>query len=227
MVNANFLKRLMVVGERNVLQQMTDYADLGEKAACELSAMFGGDDSIKSDKNRSIRNLEKSADVTSMKLKDQITGGAISSTMMDTILELVETCDDLLDGAYYISREVRRMHRNRHKFDDLTNKVIDESYSVFQKMITKFREALSHVRGILTAKGFDEMRGHREEIERIEEEADDLKDGMIDSIYDEADTLPYLVFTHVVGIAHRMDDLLDDCEDISDMVHTINVAITR
>ena len=119
------------------------------------------------------------------------------------------------------------MHRNRHKFDDLTNKVIDESYSVFQKMITKFREALSHVRGILTAKGFDEMRGHREEIERIEEEADDLKDGMIDSIYDEADTLPYLVFTHVVGIAHRMDDLLDDCEDISDMVHTINVAITR
>lgn len=227
MVNANFLKRLMVVGERNILMQMTEYAELGGKAADELSAMLGADDSIKSDKNRSIRGLEKSADITSMKLKDQITGGAISSTMMDTLLELVDTCDDLLDGAYYISREIRRMHRNRHKFDDQTNRIIDESYSVFQKMLSKFKDALDHVKGILTSSGFQDMKSHREQIERIEEDADDLKDGMIDSIYDEADSISYIVFTHVVGIAHRMDDLLDDCEDISDMVHTINVAITR
>ncbi|MCL4438501.1 MAG: DUF47 domain-containing protein, partial [Candidatus Thermoplasmatota archaeon] len=162
-----------------------------------------------------------------LRLKDQITGGAISSTLMDTIIELVETCDDLLDGSYYISREIRRMHKNRHKFDDQTNSVIDHTYEISEEILQKFREALLHVREIFNSHDFQLMKKEREKIQEIEESGDDLKDGIIDFIYDHSDTIPYIVFVHAVGLAHRLDDLLDDCEDISDLVHTINVAVTR
>ncbi|MFG1449458.1 MAG: DUF47 family protein [Thermoplasmataceae archaeon] len=227
MVNSNFLKRLMVVGERNILQQLSDYTDLATEASSELSEMIRADDVSKAKKNLKIRDLERKADELSLRLKDQITGGAISSTLMETIIELVETCDDLLDGSYYISREIRRMHKNRHKFDDQTNSVIDHTYEISLEILQKFSEALLHVREIFNSHDFQMMKVEREKIQQIEESGDDLKDGIIDFIYDHSDTIPYIVFVHSVGLAHRLDDLLDDCEDISDLVHTINVAVTR
>ena len=227
MVNSNFLKRLMVIGERNILQQMADYVDLAMEASNNLSEMIIVDGPSKAEKNLRIRELERTADNLSLKLKDQITGGAISSTLMDTIIDLVETCDDLLDGAYYISRELRRMQKNRNKFDAATNAAMNRSYESSEEILSRFREALSHVRKIFNSHDFQEMKTERENIQKIEETGDDIKDGMIDYIYDHADSVPYIVFIHVMGLAHRLDDLLDDCEDISDLVHTINVAVTR
>ncbi|MEM3676363.1 MAG: DUF47 family protein, partial [Thermoplasmataceae archaeon] len=170
---------------------------------------------------------ERKADELSVSLKDQITSGAISSTLMDNLVKLVEKFDDLLDGTYYISREIKRVKQSNHKFDSFSTEVLRHGYSSSAQMLRLNQEALEHVRAIVESREFDVMKKERENIEMLEEKVDDIKDNLLDYLYNTSDSIPYILFIHLTGLAHRVDDLLDDCEDIADLVHTITVAVTR
>jgi hypothetical protein len=227
MVNSRFLKKIMVVGEKSVLQQLTKYADMASTSASLLKEMFSLEDGEKVEINEKIKTIEKDADELSMSMRQQITGGAISSNLMDDLITLVETCDDLLDKSYYISREIKRVHENAHKFDDFSRDTLKKGYKVCGNMADFTIEALKDVRIVLESRDTKVLADARARIEKIEEKVDDLKDNLIDELYSAADTLPYIIFIHLTELVHKMDDLLDDCEDISDLVHTIDVSITR
>lgn len=227
MVNSKFLKKIMVVGEKSVLQQMTKYVDMASTSATLLKEMFSTEDGKKEEINEKIKKIEKDADELSMSMRQQITGGAISSNLMDDLITLVETCDDLLDKSYYISREIKRVHENAHKFDDSSREVMRKGYVVFSKMAEYTLEALKDVENVLASRDTKLLADARARIEVIEEKVDDLKDNLIDELYNAADTLPYIIFIHLTELVHKLDDLLDDCEDISDLVHTIDLSITR
>lgn len=227
MVNSKFLKKIMVVGEKSILLQLAKFTDMAETAVGLLKDMLSLDDDKKVQINNRIKKLEKDADNLSMKLKQQITGGAISSNLMDNLLELVETCDDLLDKSYFISREIKRVHENAHKFDDDSRGTLESGYATCRKILEVSVDAISNVRILLEAKDSAVMDDSRNRIEMLEEQVDDLKDNLIDDLYRVSDTLPYLIFIHLTELAHKLDDMLDDCEDISNLVHTIDLSITR
>ena len=227
MVNSKFLKKIMVVGEKSVLQQMTKYVDMASTSATLLKEMFSTEDGKKEQINERIKQIEKDADELSMSMRQQITGGAISSNLMDDLITLVETCDDLLDKSYYISREIKRVHENAHKFDESSREVMRKGYVVFGRMADYTIEALKDVETVLASRDTKLLADARARIEVIEEKVDDLKDNLIDELYNSADTLPYIIFIHLTELVHKLDDLLDDCEDISDLVHTIDLSITR
>ncbi len=227
MVNSKFLKKIMVVGEKSVLQQMTKYVDMASTSATLLKEMFSTEDGKKEQINERIKQIEKDADELSMSMRQQITGGAISSNLMDDLITLVETCDDLLDKSYYISREIKRVHENAHKFDESSREVMRKGYVVFGRMADYTLEALKDVETVLASRDTKLLADARARIEVIEEKVDDLKDNLIDELYNSADTLPYIIFIHLTELVHKLDDLLDDCEDISDLVHTIDLSITR
>lgn len=227
MVNAGFLKKIMVVGERNVLQQLTSFTDMAQTAALELKEMLRIEDDGKGERNEKIKNLEKKADEISMSIKQQITGGAISSNLMDNLITLVETCDDLLDRSYFISREIKRVHENAHKFDEATTGLLKDGYDVCRRILDVTSDALKQVEILLEATDARKIDDARGRIEKMEEEVDDMKDNLIDRLYANSDGIPYIVFIHLTELVHKLDDMLDDCEDISDLVHTIKVSITR
>ncbi|HLH86569.1 MAG TPA: DUF47 family protein [Thermoplasmataceae archaeon] len=227
MVNANFLRRILVVGEKGVLTQMSQYVPLAKDAATKIMEMLTAEDAARNKLNDEIRALERKADDLSVSMKDQITSGAISSTLMDNLVKLVEKFDDLLDGSYYISREIKRIKRNNHKFDDFTLDVLRNGYSSSAQILKISLDALDHVKAIVECTEFKEMKREREQIEALEERVDDIKDNLLDYLYNNSDSIPYIVFIHLTGLVHRLDDLLDDCEDISDLIHTITVAVTR
>lgn len=227
MVNAGFLKRIMVVGERSVLQQLTGFTDMAQTTASLLKEMLSIEDDKKGQINNQIKKYEKEADELAMSIRQQITGGAISSNLMDNLITLVETCDDLLDKSYFISREIKRVHENAHKFDQYATEELEKGYKVCREILDVTLVAVEQVSVLLEASDsrvIDEARG---KIEKMEEQVDDLKDNLIDDLYTNADTLPYIIFIHLTELVHKLDDMLDDCEDISDLVHTIKVSITR
>lgn len=227
MVNSRFLKRIMVVGEKSIMQQLTGIIDLAEEAAELLIQMFQIDDNEKVEINEKIKLIEKEADDISIKLKQHITGGAISSNLMDNLIMLVETCDDLLDKSYFLSREIKRVHENAHKFDQNSRDMLEKGYSVCKNILELAVRALSDVKILLEAKDTKVMDDARNRIETMEEQVDDLKDNLIDDLYRHTDELPYIIFIHLTELVHKLDDLLDDCEDISELVHTIDLSITR
>ncbi len=227
MVNYNFLKKLMVVGERHVLEEIITYIEKAKLAEENLKeAMTGSPEKIKL-ANIAIRDLEKEGDVMTMNLKHEITNGAISSTLMSNLSELIEKCDTLLDTSYFISREIKRMNNALENYPDTEKQLILKSYSVFGKMLDADSLALDSLKGMLLSKDIQEMKKFRLAIETDEEKVDEYKDDLIDDLYRKSTSLSYLSFSHLTNVVHKVDDLLDDCEDISDIVLTIVTSLTK
>ncbi|MEM0139426.1 MAG: DUF47 family protein [Ferroplasma sp.] len=225
MVNYNFLKKLLVVGEKNLLSRLSDYPDLGITASESLIAMLKTAPADVESYNESIRTIEKKGDEMDIEFRHEVTSGAISSSLMDNILALIEKCDDILDKTYFSSREINRFNIN-YTAGSSENSIVAHAYSSFIEILNDNIKALGLVHSILNENDLSKMRQDRRNIEKIEEDVDELKDGVIDYTYKESSNISYLVFEHINTLAHKLDDLLDDCEDISDLVFTIMLSVT-
>ena len=226
MVNYSFLKRLMVVGERQVLQKMTYYAELIESSSNYILEMISGENENLETLAENVYEKEKEGDSLTFNLKNIITSGAIGSNLMDNFLELAETFDDILDKSYWISREVVRA-RNSPLFKDEREKFIRNVYSNFIDIINSNVSASKLIKQILEANNLEEIRAKREEIERLEQDVDEMKDGIIDLLYKKSDLISYLAFNHLNSMVHILDDMLDGCEDVSDIVLTIVQSVSK
>ena len=67
----------------------------------------------------------------------------------------------------------------------------------------------------------------RKEIETLEEQGDDIKDEGFDQLYCEAPSIHYLQFYHYTEMLHKFDDILDSCEDLSDLIVSIITSIVK
>ena len=227
MPSRGFLRRLLVLGERQALQDLMVYTDLAQKATDILSSQLLQPSTEQEESVGKIRAIEKQGDDLTMSLKSDITQGAINSTLLGHLLNLVETCDDILDKTLYLSREVYRMSHFLHLNPELAGYVKDEAYTKFLRMLDYNKKALTNLQNMLSANDLEHLKSERKAIESLEEVVDDIKDDLIDQVYVDAKGLHYLVFTHVMNTVHRIDDLLDDCEDASDLVMTISNSVNR
>ncbi len=227
MPSRGFLRRLLVLGERQALQDLMVYTDLAQKATDILSSQLLQPSIEQEESVGKIRAIEKQGDDLTMSLKSDITQGAINSTLLGHLLNLVETCDDILDKTLYLSREIYRMSHFLHLNPELAGYVKDEAYTKFSRMLDYNKKALTNLQNMLNANDLEHLKTERKAIESLEEVVDDIKDDLIDQVYVDANGLHYLVFTHVMNTVHRIDDLLDDCEDASDLVMTISNSVNR
>ncbi|EQB66812.1 MAG: hypothetical protein AMDU2_EPLC00006G0369 [Thermoplasmatales archaeon E-plasma] len=216
----------MVVGERQVLQKMTYYAELIESSSNYILEMISGENENLETLAENVYEKEKEGDSLTFNLKNIITSGAIGSNLMDNFLELAETFDDILDKSYWISREVVRA-RNSPLFKDEREKFIRNVYSNFIDIINSNVSASKLIKQILEANNLEEIRAKREEIERLEQDVDEMKDGIIDLLYKKSDSISYLAFNHLNSMVHILDDMLDGCEDVSDIVLTIVQSVSK
>ncbi len=227
MVNYGFLKKLMVVGERHLLSEVVGYVDLAEKSNMLLIPAMDGSRGNIEKANSEIRMLEKKADELTMTLKHEITNGAISSTLMNSLFTLVENCDTLLDLSYFAIREMRRMMVPVQEFKEAEKSFIFKEYGKFTRMLDINEDALKSLKNMLLSENSEQMRLYRKQIEEKEEKVDELKDEVIDELYRNSSTIGYLTFSHLTDMVHKIDDLLDDCEDIADTVLTIITSLTK
>ena len=227
MPSRGFLRRLLVLGERQALQDLKAYTDLAQKATDILSSQLLQPSIEQEESVGKIRAIEKQGDDLTMSLKSDITQGAINSTLLGHLLNLVETCDDILDKTLYLSREIYRMSHFLHLNPELAGYVKDGAYTKFSRMLDYNKKALTNLQNMLNANDLEHLKTERKAIESLEEVVDDIKDDLIDQVYVDAKGLHYLVFTHVMNTVHRIDDLLDDCEDASDLVMTISNSVNR
>jgi len=67
----------------------------------------------------------------------------------------------------------------------------------------------------------------RKEIEALEEQGDDIKDAGLDKLYSMASGMHFLQFYHYSEMLHKSDDILDTCEDFSDVIVSIVTSILK
>ncbi|MBX8633247.1 MAG: DUF47 family protein [Candidatus Thermoplasmatota archaeon] len=224
-MNLRDLKGMLIIGERKVFGEVAEIIDTAREADSIITAMFVNPrgDSIQQE-NEKIRLLEKKSDNLSFRIKNEITNGAISSNIIDNLLECVEMADSVMDDFYYISREMNRMRTVDTQKEDGKLSVFNEMALSMMKLADQAMELLTRM---LKSKDIGEMKEDRKSIEKLEEDGDNIKDAAFDKLYGIAAEINFLQFNHVSNMIHKIDDILDGCEDVSDLVLAIATSISK
>lgn len=219
-------RELFVVGEKRIFQRMDHIIDLGIESKEIVKRMLNADNiSTIAQLNEEVITLEKKSDEIAFALSGEITSGAISSNVLDNLLECVDMSDNILDNFHYISREIKRTGRLRIDAKELGNLLAFQSQ--LNDLLDLAEEAMKALKTLLSAKDLGSMQSVRLEIESIEERGDNVKDSSFDKLYFMAPSMHYLQFIHISELVHKLDDILDSCEDISDLLLAVATSISK
>jgi uncharacterized protein Yka (UPF0111/DUF47 family) len=216
------LRNLLVIGEKETFRKIAEIIELAGKANAIVSKMLSSDaiDEFVAS-NEEIHKLEKQSDELAFKLKEDILDGAINPNVIDNLLDSVELADTLLDTYYYISRELKRMARSAYKNESFE---LDEAFTRVSELSD---HGLAILAKLLSTSDVSEASDLRGEIESLEEEGDDLKDDAFDKLYEAAPNLHYLQFNHFAELLHKMDVILDSCQDLADAIIEIQKSLSQ
>jgi uncharacterized protein Yka (UPF0111/DUF47 family) len=220
------LKGILVVGEKNIFSQLTQIFSIAEEANTILTNMFkmGYKEKELAEAMHAMQVLEKKSDEIAFKTSEDITSGAISPNIIDNLLDCVQTADDIIDTHYYISRELNRMAK-------AYSAGFEEHYadwdSVYVNMLILAEKSLLNLKQGLSSSDVSEILQMRKTVEEIEEKGDDIKDQGFDRLYGIAPKLHFLEFYHYQEILHKCDDILDSCEDFSDLIVSVVTSILK
>ncbi len=217
---------IFIVGEKMVFQNIAEIIQLGLEARGIIYEMLNADNLPAIIRlNEQVISLEKQSDVVAFKVSGEITSGAISSNILDNLLECVDMADNILDNFHYIGREIRRTGRLRFEAVELGN------FLAFQGQLNELldlsQQAMEALKRLLSSKSIEEMQSIRMEIEGVEENGDNIKDASFDRLYLMAPSMHYLQFMHISELVHKLDDILDSCEDIADLILAISTSISK
>jgi hypothetical protein len=220
-------KKILVVGEENIFGELSQIIAIASEANTILYNMLSD---CKNEKcldtgMQAIRVLEDKSDKIAFKVNEDITTGAVSPNILEHLLECVHTADDIVDTYFYQSREMSRMYKSKFPYsEDLQDA---EWIAIFKSMLDLAEKALAKVKQTLLISDLSEILQLRKEIEALEQQGDEIKDKGFDVLYHEAPHIHYLQFYHYSELLHKFDDILDGCEDLSDLVLSVITSILK
>ncbi|MGD6933016.1 MAG: DUF47 family protein [Candidatus Bathyarchaeia archaeon] len=220
-------KNILVVGEKNIFGEIAQIISIAEETNKILYEMLGecqNEKTLDLDMQK-VRMLEKQSDDIAFKVNEDITTGAVSPNILDHLLECVSVADDIVDGYYYQSRQICRMCKAKFPYSDAPQEA--EWMALFRTMLDLAGQALAKVKTTLSMSDLSDILRLRKEIEALEQQGDDIKDKGFDWLYHEAPRMHYLQFYHYSELLHKFDDILDGCEDLSDLILSVITSILK
>ena len=220
-------KGILVLGEKNIFGGLAQIVHIAAQANTLMKIMFKTNDNYQTltEHGNAVRALEKESDEIAFKLSEDITSGAISPNIIDNLIESTHVADNIVDLYYYLSRELSRFSKVSPK--DFSVHPEAEWVSVYENLLALADQSLSKLEQALTTGSVPEILQLRKEIEALEEQGDDVKDHGFDKIYSMAPQMHFLQFNHYSELLHKCDDILDDCEDLSDIIVSVVTSILK
>lgn len=213
--------RFLVAGEKGIFERLKALADKAREETQLATKLF---QERRSDAGvvEGTRALEKESDVLTFKLSEDIMNGAINPAVLRDLLHVVDLTDSIFDDYYFIAREV-----NRSVTSGIELPMIDKMTKTFVGMVNLADKQLEALGRLLEADSMDEVKSYRKEIEKLEEEGDELKDSGFDDMYENRKLFDYFPFQHYTEVLRKLDDIEDGVEDISDLILAIANTISR
>lgn len=221
------IKNLLIPGEQRLLGELEEMLAMGLETLQLLTALFSAgtvDTNLIISKTTRITELEKRGDLIVTEIETSVATGAISPSLIDDFLRLSERVDGILDAAHSMSREVSRVYKFRK---DEASMIEIRIYAEMPNLLELAAKAVQSLREMIAATKTNprELTTFTEVIESLEEQADDVKDSMLDEIFAAASEIPYYAYNHLVRLTIEGDDVLDRCEDASDIIAIIIAAL--
>ncbi|SRR6266571_2493670 len=221
------VKGFFVPGEKDAFLRIQDLAGLAEEALQLLIKMLASPSNVLKDiesYTERINVLEKEGDKITQSFEEMLGRGSLTASLDYDFGRLADNVDSILDRAHAFSRQLRRVTRRPlRETKEFDSDIRKEQISLFEIGLAQLRL----FRKLLDTAGSDRDQAIElaHEIEHLEEEGDDVKDSMLDEIYGSWEKLDYASFHNYLETTIEADDVLDLCEDASDIVMAITKAL--
>lgn len=220
-------KGILVLGERNIFGELSQIISLAAQANAILKVMFknSSNDQLIAENMHAIKALEKKSDEIAFKISEDITSGAVSPNIIDSLILSAHVADNIVDIIFYLSRELSRMTKADTKVFAVQEEA--EWAEVYTQMLVLVDQTLAKLQQMLSTGSVPQILQLRKEVEMLEEQGDDIKDAGFDKLYSIAFRLHFLQFYHYAELLHKCDDVLDNCEDLSDVIVSTVTSILK
>jgi len=213
--------RFLVAGEEGIFERLKALADMAREETPLAIALFQerlADRSVL----QGMKALEKQSDELTFRLSEDIMEGAINPAVLRDLLHVTDLMDRIFDDYYFLAREV-----NRTVISGIALPMLDKMTKLFIGMVSLADKQLEALGKLLEANSMDEVKSYRKEIEKLEEDGDELKDSGFDDMYENRKLFDYFSFQHYTEVLTKMDDIQDGVEDMSDLILAIANTISR
>ena len=204
--------KLFKGGEEDIIGSTQEIIKLAKESNKELLKLVSGD----RQDITAIKSLEKESDKKVFQLIQKITSGAVSPNIIDDMLKLMDMEDNIVDSIYNLAREIVRYDIP----DKKAKKLLQNSIISTIQMVDSALDALQKM---TASSDLESIRAYRSDIETFEQKEDDIKDSLLDYVYNNGDD--FKAFHYMTEVAHRADNILDACEDASDMFLSIMLSV--
>jgi uncharacterized protein Yka (UPF0111/DUF47 family) len=213
--------RFLVAGEEGIFERLKALSEMARKETPLATKLF---QERLSDANvlETMKTLEKQSDEVTFKLSEDIMTGAINPAVLRDLLHVTDLMDTVFDDYYFLAREV-----NRTVLSKVELPMLGKMTDTFVAQVSLADKQLEALGRLLEADTIDEANSRRKEIEKFEEDGDELKDSGFDVMYENHRLFAYFSFQHYTEVLRKLDDIQDGIEDMSDLILAIANTISR
>ena len=208
----NFIKNILMSGEENLFLQTKSLTKIALNANSEFNLMLNGKSNLEH-----IGKIEKTLSKEYLRLSHLITSGAIAPNLIDDMLQLLNKEENISDSIFKLSRQYSRYQTKDKKIAQYLKNTLLSFNGYADTTITLLSQ-------MHETNSINKMRAFRSSIKLIEREGDNLRDSILDFSY--TINKDFKLFYHITDIAYLSDDVLDFCEDSSDLFLSIILSIT-
>jgi uncharacterized protein Yka (UPF0111/DUF47 family) len=205
------ISRIFEAGEKKIIDRSVAIIDI----ALESNRILG-DIIKKSERSEAIRSLDNKADSESFALSNLIISGAIAPNLINSMIALVHREEEIVDSIFNLSRHLLRYELKSREYASYMGRSLEEMNLL----------ADSAIKLLHKMHGTDEIRklkGLRHRVKALENDGDVIKDAMLDFAY--SSKAGFKDFYFIIDAAYLSDDILDSCEDASDIFISIMTSI--
>ncbi len=207
-----FLDKILEGGEEPLMHRHIEMIEIAINANKELKKLVNGD------RNRieMVKVFAKESDDMAFKISNSISSGVISPNVIDSMLRLTRLEDNIVDSIYILAREV-------HRYSIPNKGAASKLQTNVMMMLEMADSSLQMLKRMLSSDDTIKIRRFRKEVAILEQDADDIKDSLLDEEY--KSRIDYKAFLHIGEVAHAADDILDSCDDSAAMFLSIMLSI--
>jgi len=213
--------RFLVAGEKGIFERFKALADKAREETPLAVKLFQerlADISVL----ESIKALEKQNDELTFKLSEDIMTGAINPAVLRDLLHVTNLMDSVFDSYYFIAREV-----NRTVISGIELPMLEKMTGTFVAMTNLADKQLEALGRLLEANSMDEVRSWMNEIEKLEEDGDELKDSGFDEMYKNRKLFDFFSFQHYTLVLRELDNIEDAVEDMAALLRAIAHTLSK
>jgi uncharacterized protein Yka (UPF0111/DUF47 family) len=211
--------------ETKIFERLAEHVELTLDAIDKLIKILYVDEVKVDTIVQDIEKLEKIGDEISFKLTQNILKGAVSLTIQNNLIELVNLIDDLLDTIHFLSKDMNRFKKYLR---------ISEVYELgvanhIKDNILHSKKAILALRQLLLEaanNNVQEVVKLRNDIENLEERGDELKDRTMEKLYKNGLNMDPISFILLRSYIFDIDDIEDACEVAADLATIILISLT-